>query len=63
MVARDQRILVRAGKLARDQVDAILRDSEAKTRALGIPIDRGDFQAFGRAYAVLPRCSSRLCPR
>lgn len=47
-------LLVRAGKLARDQVDAILRDGEAKTRALGIPIHRGDFQAFGRAYAVLP---------
>jgi hypothetical protein len=46
--------LVRDGKLARAQVDAILRDGEAKSRALGIPIHRGDFQAFGRAYAVLP---------
>jgi hypothetical protein len=45
--------LVRAGKLARDRLDAILRDGEANARALGIPILRGDFVAFGRPYAAL----------
>lgn len=45
--------LVRAGKLARERVQTILREGEANTRALGIPVLRGDFVAFGRPYATL----------
>jgi len=45
--------LVLAGKLPRAELDAVLRDGEARSRAAGIPFMRGDFVAFGQPYAKL----------
>ena len=45
--------LVRAGTLTRPRLVGILRDGEARARALEIPYVKGDFKAFGKPYATL----------
>jgi len=45
--------LVRAGTTTRAQLAGILRDGEARARALDIPYASGDFKAFGKPYATL----------
>ena len=45
--------LVRAGTTTRARLVGILRDGEARARALDIPYANGDIKAFGKPYATL----------